>query len=207
VLPLLSFPPLLWLLLVSLSMHYPVSTCDPLSKQWLAGLGVGAGLWGHCSCSLCRCRCQCWCHCLSLLVSLAVSSSPCRPPGTHHPSSLRAVAHSGGVWCLLWASCGGGSPSPPPPLIGLPCGSSSGNILAHSDTSHRHFTSLRTCTNLHEHHKTSTNCSKRLRSHFAALRTTSHDFAALRTPLATIYLSYRPSDTRSTPSTHSCIAI
>jgi hypothetical protein len=80
-------------------------------------------------------------------------------------------------------------------------------LFAHSNTSHRHVTSLRTRTNLHKHREMSTNCSKLLQSHFAALRTTSDNFAALQTPSAAVYLSHRPSSTCGTPSTHSHVAI
>jgi hypothetical protein len=92
-------------------------------------------------------------------------------------------------------------------VIGPPRGSDSGNVFAHANTTHRHLTSLRTRTNLREHHETSTNFPKPLRSYFAALRTTSHDFAALRTPSAAVCLSYRPSDSRGTPPTCSRVAI
>jgi hypothetical protein len=49
---------------------------------------------------------------------------------------------------------------------------------------------------------TPTNCAKLLQSYFEEFCRTLHDFAALRTPLATVYLSYWPSDTCSTPHMH-----
>jgi hypothetical protein len=89
-----------------------ISTCDPPHKQWLAGLGVGAGL-----------LFVAWRSCLHVPVPVPVpvTSPPCKQllavagrggrggrggPCSHLAaplSTLRAVAHGGG-----WGCCGGG---------------------------------------------------------------------------------------------------